>query len=118
MARGLTNRQSKFVELWNGNPTETAEMAGYSCPKYAGIRCMKNVTICHQIQEKRAAELKPQILNRQERQKFWTDVIKDADEKIEARLKSSELLGRSEGDFLDRTHQTGDIDIKIRWADE
>lgn len=118
VAKQLTEKQLRFIELWNGNATETAEMAGYKQAKDAGSRCWNNVDICRAIQERRAEEIKPLVATRMDRQKFWTDVMRDTDEKIEARLKSSELLGRSEADFLDRTHQTGDIDIKIRWEDE
>jgi hypothetical protein len=38
---------------------------------------------------------------RQERQKFWSDLM-DSDENIRDRLKASELLGRSEADFTDK----------------
>ena len=114
----LTDKQQKFVELYNGNATETAQMCGYSHPREAGTRCMKNVAICRLIQEKRAKELKPLILDRQGRQKLWTDIALSADEATKDRLRATELLGKSEGDFLDRVHQTGDIDIKIRWSDE
>jgi hypothetical protein len=118
MGKGLSDKQLKFIELWNGSPTQTAEMAGYSHPVTAGKRCMKNVAMCTRIKEKRAAEVKPLVANRIDRQKFWTETMQSAEEKIDARLKASELLGKSEGDFLDRIHQTGDMKHTIRWANE
>lgn len=46
------------------------------------------------------------IWNRERRQQFWTDVadgkLKDENFSPTDRLRASELLGRSEGDFIDR----------------
>lgn len=46
--------------------------------------------------------LKGHIATRKERQVFWTNVIMDEDEKMSDRLKASELLGRSEVDFVEK----------------
>jgi phage terminase small subunit len=113
----LTDKQQKFVDLYNGNATETAEMCGYSNPSQAGARLLKHVGICRGIQERRANEIKPFILDRQGRQKLWTDIALSADEATKDRLKASELLGKSEGDFLDRVENTGEVSISIRWAE-
>ncbi len=43
--------------------------------------------------------------------------MRDTEQDIKHRLKASELLARSEGDFLDRVEHTGDIELCIRWAD-
>jgi len=116
----LTYKQSKFAELWTGNATETAKLAGYGSPKYAGILCMKNVTICHLIKEKREKEEKPHVATRIDRQAFWTETMQDSEQKIEARLKSSELLGRSEGNFLERVQHTETLGVEedVRTAEE
>jgi len=108
MAKRLSEKQLRFIELWTGNATETATLAGYSNAKDAGTRCLKNSEICRAIKEKRSKEIKPLIATRQDRQKFWTDVMMDAEEDMKNRLKSSELLGKSEGDFLDRMQLSGD----------
>ena len=42
------------------------------------------------------------ILTRIERQQFWSKVILDEDEQMRARLKASELLGRSNADFVEK----------------
>ena len=33
------------------------------------------------------------------------------------RLKASELLGKSEGDFLDRVENSGEVKLTIKWGD-
>ncbi len=47
-------------------------------------------------------EVAAAIASRAERQAFWTKVMNDNERDLNARLKASELLGKSEGDFLDR----------------
>ena len=122
MAKRLSEKQLRFIDLWTGNATETATLAGYSNAKDAGTRCLKNSEISRAIQERRALELKPLIATRQDRQKFWTDVMLNEDEDMKNRLKSSELLGKSEGDFLDKIQHSGDANnpivqkVKVNWV--
>ena len=42
------------------------------------------------------------IASREERQTFWTAILRDPETELRDRLRASELLGRSEGDFLER----------------
>ena len=49
--------------------------------------------------------MQPVIATRDERQKFWTDVMNSSSEEMRDRLKASELLGKSEADFTEnRNH--------------
>ena len=102
MAKQLSDKQLKFIAAYAGNATEAAEIAGYSAPERAGVRNMKNVTICQAIDERRAKEATPYIATRQDRQKFWSETMSNDEVEFPHRLKASELLGKSEGDFLDR----------------
>ena len=115
MSKPLTEKQLKFIAAFNGNAMEAAEIAGYSNPMQAGGRLMKHADICRSIKERQIQEAQPLIASRQDRQKFWTETMYDEDLEFPHRLKASELLGKSEGDFLDRMHQTGDINWNIRW---
>ena len=116
----LTDKHQKFVDLWTGNATETATLAGYADARNAGKRALKNAYICTQIKEKRAKELKPLIMDRYDRQKLWTDIAKMESEATKDRLKASELLGRSEGDFLDRleANVSQPPSIKVVFSDD
>jgi len=111
----LTEKQKRFVDLWDGNGTNTAALVPYNTPKVAGCRCLKNVSICELINYKKDLELKPDVLSRDQRQKFWSDVVTGEIKekklnkdgvlvevacKMQDRIKASELLGKSEGDFL------------------
>ena len=108
--RGLSVKQRRFIEAYDGNATEAALAAGYS-PKTARLQGHKNITkdnILEAIQSRENKRLESTILTREERQAFWSDIIRNEDEKnIMAKLKASELLAKSEGDFLDRHELTG-----------
>ena len=108
--RGLSVKQRRFVEAYDGNATAAAIAAGYS-PKTARLQGHKNITkdnILEAIQSRENKRLESTILTREERQAFWSDIIRSEDEKnIMAKLKASELLAKSEGDFLDRHELTG-----------
>jgi phage terminase small subunit len=103
MAR-LTTKQRRFIEAYTGNAKQAATAAGYSekTSYSAGQRLLKNVDIQEAIrsrEEQRRAEL---IADREARQQFWTAIMRDESESMTARLKASELLAKSEGDFLER----------------
>jgi len=98
----LTDKQKRFVDLWTGDGTETAMLVGYSTPDVAATRCLKKVSICKLIKFTRDAELAPLIATRKERQELWTTFSKDDELKPMERLKASELLGKSQGDFIDK----------------
>lgn len=108
--RGLSVKQRRFIEAYDGNATAAAIAAGYS-PKTARLQGHKNITkdnILEAIQSRENKRMKSTILTREERQAFWSDIIRSEDEKnIMAKLKASELLAKSEGDFLDRHELTG-----------
>lgn len=109
-SRGLSVKQRRFVEAYDGNATAAAIAAGYS-PKTARLQGHKNITkdnILEAIQSRENKRMESTILTREERQAFWSDIIRNEDEKnIMAKLKASELLAKSEGDFLDRHELTG-----------
>lgn len=52
------------------------------------------------------------IATREDRQSFWTEVMRDKLEKMVDRLRASELLGKSQADFVDRMEvkELSDID--------
>ncbi|NCC58202.1 MAG: terminase small subunit [Synergistales bacterium] len=100
----FTTRQQRFIECYSGNATQAAIQAGYSekTARSAGQRLLTNVDIQSAIrsrEEQRRSEL---IADRVKRQIFWTAIMRDESESMTARLKASELLAKSEGDFLER----------------
>lgn len=115
----LTEKQKRFVDAWDGNSTSSAQAAGYKDPRNEGYRCLKNADISRLIRAKRAAELKPEIASRLERQLFWSKTMADPEIPFKYRLKASELLGKSEGDFIERyKDESGPRVIKVGFVDD
>lgn len=103
---GLNDQQRRFVAAYRGNAREAARVAGYKGPKEAAHRLITNPKVVAAIRAREGQETKTLVLDRQQRQAFWTSVIQDSAASMTDRLRASELLGRSEGDFLDRVQST------------
>ena len=102
----MTHRQELFIQeyLNSLNATQSAIRAGYS-PKTAysqGQRLLKNVEVLQAINKVMNERKSTLIATREQRQEFWTSVMLDTDTAMKDRLKASELLGKSEGDFTDK----------------
>lgn len=105
----LSPKQKLFIELWDGDIKKTALAAGYSpnTAQKSGYKNTQNPKIIAAIQARESKRLRPQIAKREDRQAFWTKTMLDPKQKMSDRLKASELLGKSEGDFLERVEATG-----------
>ena len=55
------------------------------------------------LAELRAAVVAPAILDAIQRQEFWSHIICDDSKDTRDRLRASELLGKAQGDFIERT---------------
>ena len=116
MAEGKLNaRQQAFVEAYAGNATAAALAAGYSerSARSQGQRLLTNDDIQDAIKAREAQRLAPTIATRQERQEFWTSVLRSEDEAMKDRLKAAELLGKSEGDFLERVEMDQTVSVNV-----
>jgi phage terminase small subunit len=120
-ARELTARQRKFVELYEGNGTDAARKAGYkgsdNTLAQTARDLLSNPHISHLINSRQAKVLKKHIATREERQAFWTDVMGDTAEEMSARLKASELLGKSQADFVQKVEHSGPDGKPIEFSD-
>lgn len=104
--RKLTAKELKFIEVYSGNATEAARLAGYSGSdnvlSQVGSDNLRKPRIAQAIAKRETRELKPLVANRIQRQEFWSSIMNDSGEEMGYRLKASELLGKSEGDFIER----------------
>ncbi|CAM6004907.1 unnamed protein product [Sphagnum balticum] len=109
----LTAKQIKFIELYDGNAAEAARQAGYKgnddTIRSAGSGNMQKPHIVAAIQERHKKKMRSRIATREDRQAFWTKVMNDENEKMIDRLRASELLGKSEADFIDKIQHSGEI---------
>lgn len=102
----MTRRQQKFIDSYDGDIKKAAQKAGLSY-SYARrlIRCKEILTA---IKNRIDTELRPKnISTRQERQRFWSDVMNDSDVSMRNRLRASELMGKSEMDFPNKLEVAG-----------
>ena len=117
----MTEKQQRFIDCYCGNATKAALQAGYTKTSAGemGKRLLQNPEVVAAIQARQEAERSDRIATRQERQAFWTRVMYDKAERMVDRLKASELLGKSEGDFLERVEHVGSVplDIKVEFVD-
>ena len=104
-----TPRQQKFIDFYDGNATDAARKAGYKFPDRAGYRLLRNIGIRKRLEAREEKTQVYRIATRQDRQHFWSEMMGDKGQKTSDRLKASELLGRSQADFIDRTENSGNI---------
>lgn len=99
------------MEAYDGNGTAAARLAGYTgndnVLSVQAARLLRDARVVEALREREASRrphspLGQHIATRAERQAFWTKVMLDVDAELAQRLKASELLGKSEGDFLER----------------
>lgn len=133
----LTDKKKLFVEAFMGDPEQAARIAGYKGTSFQLRLKGEELLSDRQIQKalKHRVELEAQtnkiIATRQERQGFWSEVMRGKDPyastnpddpdfepptkpPLAVRLKASEMLGKSEADFVDRVdmnvqHSISDI---------
>ena len=118
----LTPKQRLFVQYYCGNATDAARKAGYkgndNTLSIVGFENLRKHNVQAAIQARQEMEERPEVANRQDRQKFWSEVMSSAEVDMKDRLKASELLGKSEGDFLDRIKLSGDATEPVRFIIE
>ena len=112
----LTAKQQRFVDVFDGNAIKAAIAAGYSVKTAASIGAenLKKPQIIKAIKNREKQVVKPAVLDRNERQRFWTRIIKDETEEMKNWLRASELLGKSEGDFIERLRHEGELGIIVQ----
>ena len=98
--RQFTIKQQRFIDCYGGDIKEAADKAEIS---YGYARnLMTKSDILEAVKNRQETEVRPKdIADRQERQKFWTQMMRDTSEDAKDRLKASDLLGKSEADFTE-----------------
>lgn len=107
----LTEKQRRFVEAYVGaacgNATEAARLAGYSGNDVTlattGSENLRRPPIAAAIAAASKPIRKAAIMDQAERQELLTQIAKSAEEETRDRLRSVELLGKMQGDFIERS---------------
>lgn len=115
----LNERERRFCEAYSGNGGNgkaAALDAGYKNPKVQAVRLLKKDRIVIALEQIRTSTTKKAILTREQRQEFWSDVMRDEEADITARLRASELLGKSQADFTERHKHEGDLNVAFKMS--
>ena len=131
----LNHRQKLFVEAYCGDSADAAIQAGYSgtmdSMRRQGDKLLSDPTImeCIKARSRYLNKMGNAVASREERQMMWTAIMNNEDphhreEKdsngipipkanlpMNMRLKASELLGKSEGDFVERIDINANVSI-------
>jgi len=92
-----------------GNATQAARLAGYKgndrTIAQVGKENLRKPTIAKAIRDLVLAS--PEVADRKERQAFWTAVMRDSKASMRDRLKASEILGKTQQDFVTKVELGG-----------
>ena len=108
-SNGLTDNQQAFVDAYAGDIQAAATIAGIN---YAYARQLMSdatkssitpgaLAVQQAIKARKEPERAARVHTRQERQEYWAKIMDDPEASEGGKLRASELLGKSEGDFLD-----------------
>ncbi len=106
----LTERQRRFVETYaaTGNASESARIAGYrGAANRIGPRLLANVGMQSALCQLSEQMTTMALSTARERQEWWTAIMRDPTIRTRDRLRASEILGKAQGDFIQRHTITG-----------
>ena len=119
---GLNQRQIAWILNYYtptsetfGKAAKSAKKANYSDSQatQACVRLVDNVKL-KQAASHYLAEIKEKaVATRLQRQKFWTETMLADKVSMGDRLRASELLGKSEADFVDKIQHSGDFSLNL-----
>lgn len=114
----MTDKQELFILEYqqDHNATQAAIRAGYS-PKTAysqGQRLLKDPEVKTAIEADLTARKSELIATREQRQQLWTEIMYDTGQSTRDRLRASELLGKSCGDFIERIETKNEAVLDMR----
>lgn len=125
----LSQKERKFVEAFDGDVDAAARAAGATLKH--GRRMLMNPLVVREIEKKNgriheqviadkergaakvfvknARLIAGAIAAKEDRQAFWTKVMMDEEQNMAFRLKAAELLGKAQGDFIERHEHAGAV---------
>ncbi len=90
-----------IVQTYDGVAERTAKELGISAPTVH--RYLGQVVVREMIAARcPSVDFASKVATREERQAYWTDVMRDETQPTVVRLKAAELLGKSQCDFVDK----------------
>lgn len=111
----MTPKQERFVAeyLVDCNATAAAIRAGYSRKSASAIgnENLRKPEILEAIKKALEEKNAALIASREERQRFWTETLRNEEEDMKNRLRASELLAKSECDFTEKREIQAEVSV-------
>ena len=96
-----------YVGECAGNATAAATVAGYAKAKQEGSRLLTFADVSAAVGVLQKPALDRKVMGIDELREFWTEMAQAEAEATKDRLKASELLGKSQGAFVERVEHSG-----------
>ena len=111
----LTPKQKRFCESYamTGNATQAAKIAGYSekTATSIGEQNLRKLDVVEYLKELTNITSSSLIATAIQRQEFWTSIMRDDEIGIGDRLRASEILGKAQGDFIQKVEVTNELTL-------
>lgn len=113
----MNDRQRAFCQYYAADPDGTAAAikAGYSKRTAAAIASenLRKPELLDYIKELQAEAEAARVADLVEVKQFWTATMRDEEQRVEFRLKASELLAKSSGEFIQRVDLTAQVEAQV-----
>ena len=113
----MNDRQRAFCQYYAADPDGTAAAikAGYSKRTAAAIASenLRKPELLEYIKELQAEAEAARVADLVEVKRFWTATMRDEEQRVEFRLKASELLAKSSGEFVQRVDLTAQVEAQV-----
>lgn len=113
----MNDRQRAFCQYYAADPDGTAAAikAGYSKRTAAAIASenLRKPELLEYIKELQAEAESARVADLVEVKRFWTETMRDEEQRVEFRLKASELLAKSSGEFVQRVDLTAQVEAQV-----
>lgn len=113
----MNDRQRAFCQYYAADPDGTAAAikAGYSKRTAAAIASenLRKPELLDYIKQLQAEAEAARVADLVEVKRFWTETMRDEEQRVEFRLKASELLAKSSGEFVQRVDLTAQIEAQV-----
>lgn len=119
LGAALKPSQRLFADTYarTGHAEQSALAAGYaaSSARNTGPRLLRHPDVIAYLAALAEATASTRIADLTELREFWTGTMRDGEQDMGARLKASEMLGKSFGAFIERRELSGggSIDVQI-----
>ena len=113
----MNDRQRAFCQYYAADPDGTAAAikAGYSKRTAAAIASenLRKPELLDYIKQLQAEAEAARVADLVEVKRFWTATMRDEEQRVEFRLKASELLAKSSGEFVQRVDLTAQVEAQV-----